>query len=500
MIRRSAHYNFGGSSGGFHQSTNLGRLSWAVTTPPGLPPECGRHALADRASSLRIHHRTQEISAAFDAIEPVLSQLAQQQFDEGFARRGAAHVLSKLHLDFSTDLFDANWFAPLDIGALHARCIIGTFCRLIEQNLDRSLLHLSNDRAIDDLLQAWMVHAIDITSCADSRLVDAVNYTLRLPPSVVAYRNPAPEALFDVGESVAQWERVELRRWRKASPNEPSSPTRYLKMCVYPFSNEEVADRSCVSPGNGENQVVPSLLTRLRQFTQAVRLLHGEGALIKTLLVGIDTNTDAIRVHVPDAYGNMHAGRHLNGHFIYNSTSALSRVAAEQAIHNAVAACAGVHPNDPASAGMRQLCGYLLKANIAQIDFRREWRWLQTDSHERLIVVGDAFDEEPLRHVAFQVCIRTIEEGAAELDYAINVLRGFNDKRRLTIPLLVHVRTDQLRPGAGQYARDRVNRLVSEVRRRYSELVTRGSLHLQAIIEDVDGTLVPMDTNSTSGF
>ena len=84
----------------YRQPANSGHLSWIIKTPPGLPPECGRHPLADRASSLALHHCFQEITAAFDAIEPVLRQLAPHQFEEGFARKGAADVLSRLHLDF----------------------------------------------------------------------------------------------------------------------------------------------------------------------------------------------------------------------------------------------------------------------------------------------------------------------------------------------------------------------------------------------------------------
>ena len=487
MIRRRAQDGSGGGSLGRHQSARSGRLSWITATQPGLPPECGRHALADSAISLALHHRVQETTAAFDAIEPVLREVARHQFEDGSARRGAAYVLSQLHLDLSTDLFAANWTAPLDTATLHARCILGTFGRLIEQTFDRRLADLSAAGGLDDFLHRWRFHAIDVTPCADSRLVDAINYTLRMPQSLVVYRKPVPEALFNVEEAVRQWERSELRRWREAFPNDASSPTRYLKMCVYPFSSGESPDRSCVAQRGSENQAIPALLARLRQFSQAVRLRHGENALVATLLVGINASTDAIRVHVPDAHGIMHAGRNLNGHIIYNSTSALSREAAEEAIHTAVATCAGVSPNDAASSGMRWFCADLLKTNIAQIDFRREWRWLHSNSDERLIVVGDVVDGEPLRHIAYQVQMNGLGEGVAELDYGINVLRGYHDKRRLAIPLLVHVRTDPLLPAAEQHARERALHLVNEVRRRYDELVARRHLHIQAIIQDGNG-------------
>jgi carboxysome shell carbonic anhydrase len=464
-----------------------------IKAPPGLPPECGRHPLADRASSLALHHCFQEITAAFDAIEPVLRQLAPHQFEDGFARRGAAEVLSRLHLDFPTDLFAADWTAPLNMGILYARCILGTFCRVIERADDRSLAYLSDCESIADFQQRCRFHAIDITPCADGRLVDAVNYILRIPPSLVAYRKPYSGALFNVDESVRHWERTELRRWRKASPNKASSTTQYLKMCIYPFSKGEPADRSCAAQDGDGNRAVPALLARLRQFGQAVRLIHGEDVSVATLLVGVNTDTDAIRVHVPDAHGNMHAGRHLNGHILYNSTSALSHTAAKAAIQNAVAICGGAGANDVASAGMRWLCSYLLESNIAQLDLRREWRWPHSDSTKRLLVVGDTVDEAPMGNFALQAQMSTFEEGAAEIDNGINILRDFHEKRRLAIPLIVHVRVDPLMPGAVQYARGRASHLANEIRRRYDNLVSRGFLHIQAIIRDSDGVLLPIE-------
>ncbi len=493
MTYREVRNGFGGGGRFTRQAAKFGPQSLTTATPPGLPPECGRHPLADRASSLAIHHRVQEIESALDAIEPVLRQVARHQFEDGFARRAAAEVLSRLRLDISADLLAPDRSGPLTMGMLHARCVLGTFCRLIERPFGSSLAHQSDCESIEDLLQRWRFHAIDITPCADSRLVDALNYILRMPPSLVASRKPAPGALFSVEDSVRQWERTELRRWRTASPNEATSPTQYLKMCIYPFSSSEPADRDCMTPAGGGNRAVPALLTRLRQFGQAVRLLHGEGASVATLLVGVNTDTDAIRLHVPDAHGNMHAGRYLNGHILYNSTSAMAPAVARQAIRNAVAVCAGVDPNDAASAGMRRLCLYLLEANMAQVDFRREWRWLYSDTCERLVVVGDAVDEEPMGKVAFQAQMDEFDDGAAEIDYGINVLRGYYDKRRIAIPLLVHVRSDSLIPGSVQHAQDRASRLVGEIRRRYDDLILRGHLHIQAIIRDSNGALLPMD-------
>jgi carboxysome shell carbonic anhydrase len=499
MIPRRAKGGFGMGGRGaepWQRPAAFGQLSWTSSTPPGLPPECGRHPLADQAVSQALRHRASEIDAAFNAIEPVLRKLAPGQFEEGFARRATAEVLSQLHLDFSADLFAADWTAPLDMKALHARCILGTFCRLIERPFDRSLAQLSDGESVEELVQRWGFHAIDITPCADGRLSGVTDYILRIPPSVVAYRKSYAGALFDVAESVRHWESTELRRWRHASPNAADAPTQFLKIALYHFSSADPLHQGCAAHGSDDARAANALLERLRQFAQAVRLLHGDGAAAATLLVGVDTDTDAIRVHVPDAAGNMQAGRHLDSNILYNRTSALPRDAAKEAIRNAVATCAGVSGSDAASTGMRWFCGYLLKNNIAQVDAVREWhggRYQDAGHTERLIVVGDAVDDVQLRNLAFQAQMNTVEEGAADLDIGIGILRNLHAERGLAIPLLVHLRADPRVPGSVQRAKCRANRLAGAILQRYADLAARGGLFVQAVVRDGDGALLPVD-------
>jgi carboxysome shell carbonic anhydrase len=499
MIPRRPQNSFGLGGRGVepgHRPEGFGRLSWTSTTPPGLPPECGRHPLADRGISLALHNRCQEINVALNAIEPVLRDLASHQFEQGFARRATAKVLSQLHLDCPADMFDADWTTPLDMAALHARCILATFCRLLERAFDRSLAQLGDGESVEDLVQRWGFHAIDISPCADGRLAGVIDYILRIPPLIVAYRKAYAGSLFDVEESVRNWESTELRRWRQAVPNAVTAPTQYLKFCVYHFSSINPDHNGCAAHGNDGHQAATALLERLRQFALAIRLLHGEGISVATLLVGVDTDTDTIRVHIPDSHGNMHPGRHLKSNLLYNRTMALSRDAAKTAIRNAVAACAGVSADDAASAGMRRFCSYLLENNIAQVDSIREWhggRAPDTENAERLIVVGDAVDDVPLRNIAFQVQMSTVEEGAADLDTGIATLRGPHEERRLAIPLLVHLRADPLMPGSVQRAQVRASRLVKSIQQRYADLRARGRLYIQAVIRDGDGALLPLN-------
>ncbi len=479
----------------WQRPAGFGQLSWTSTTPAGLPPECGRHPLADQAASLALHNRAQEINAAFNAIEPVLRTLAPHQFEAGFARRATAKMLSQLHLDFPADLFAADWATPLDMAGLYARCILGTFCRVVERACDPNLAPFGNGDSAEELVHRWGFHAIDISPCADGRLAGAIDDILRIPRSVVAYRRSYAGALFDVEESVRHWESTELRRWRQAVPNAAAAPTRYLKLCIYHFSSADPQHQGCAAHGSDDDRAVAALLERLAQFALAVRLLHGEAARVATLLVGVDTDTDAIRLHVPDSQGNMHAGRHLSSHILYNRTSALPRDAAKEAIRNAVAACAGVSAADAASKGMRWFCAYVLKHNIAQIDSLREWqggRSRDAERTRRLIVVGDAVDDAQLRNIAFQAQTGRIEEGAADLDIGIASLRGPHEERRLAIPLLVHLHADPRIPGSAQRAQSRANRLANSIRHRYADLASRGRLHVEAVIRNGNSALLPV--------
>jgi carboxysome shell carbonic anhydrase len=500
MIPRRAPNNFGlGGRGAepWQRPAGFGQLSWTVSTPPGLPPECGRHKLADQTVSQALRHRAGEIDAAFNAIEPALRDLAPHQFEDGFARRAVAELLAKLHLDFSADAFAAAWSAPLDMRALYARCVVGTFCRLIERAFDRDLAQLSDGENVDVLIQRWGFHAVDITPCADGRLSGVVDYILRIPPSVVAYRKSYAGALFDVAESVRHWESTELRRWREGVPNAANVPTKYLKICVYHFSSVDPGHQGCAAHGSDDARAAGALLERLRQFAQAIRLLHGEEAGVATLLVGVDTDTDAIRVHVPDSHGNMQASRYLDSNRLYNGTMGMPREAAKEAIRHAVAACAGVSLDDAASTGMRWFCGYLLKNNIAQVDAVREWhggRYEDAGHTERLIVVGDAVDDVQLRNLAFQAQMATVEEGAPDLDIGVSILRGLYEKRHLAVPLLVHLRADPRMPGSVQRAQCHARRLANAILQRYADLAARGMLHVQAVVRDgTDGALLPVD-------
>jgi carboxysome shell carbonic anhydrase len=467
---------------------------------PALTAGGGAHPLADVLQSAALRQRAQQIDSAFGRIEPLLESLAARQFESGFADHAATQVRDALGLSLPASAFRADWAAPLDARRLHAQCVTGTFCRLIGQDFDLPAAAPGEAESAPELIRRWGFHAVDITPCADGRLSGVVDYILRVPQAVVAFRKSYAGALFDVEESVQNWEAIELRRWRDSVPNAASEPTSYLKIGVYHFSSIDPAHEGCAAHGSDAGRAAAGVLERLTQFAAGVRQTHSAGAATSVLLVGVDTDTDAIRVHVPRADGTIDIGSYVDNLALYQQTVGDSREGAKQQIRAAVAACAGVSDEDAATAGMRWFCGYLLKNNIAQIDAVISWHggsYADRGHTERLIVVGDAVDDVQLRNLAFQAQMETVEEGAADLDVGIRILRRLHEPRSLAIPVLVHERYDARIPGARARARSRALRLQAAIEARYRELPP-GLLFVQAIVRDsVHGIPEPVGLEQT---
>ncbi len=443
------------------------------------------HPLADDRVSTLLWRRAAEIEAAFAAIEPALRSLAPAQFDDAFPERASQELLDRLGVSLQPEELQASWAAPLDMRQVYARCVLETFCNLIERGFDRDLANLSEGENAEALIRRWGFHAIDITPCADGRLSGVLDYILRIPPAVVACRKSYAGAMFDVAESLRNWETVELKRWRDGLPNRASEPTRYLKIGVYHFSSADPSHEGCAAHGSDEARAASSVLERLEQFEQALEAIHSCGASVAILLVGVDTDTDAIRVHIPNAAGQMSPDRFADSRRLYSLTQGMARNEAKAAIRDAVAVCAGVPADDAATEGMRWFCGYLLKNNIAQVDAvlsRHGGQYADRGHAERLIIAGDAVDDVQLRNLAFQAQMETVEEGARDLDVGIGILHELHGRRGLAVPLLAHVLYDPRIPGGFERAQRRAGRLSGAILSRYADLGASGFLHVRWLV------------------
>ncbi|MFP5375325.1 MAG: hypothetical protein ACLGIO_00890, partial [Acidimicrobiia bacterium] len=112
-----------------------------VTSPPvqptgnqglGFSLPAGGHPLAEPALSAALKQRAEEIAAAFALIEPALRRLAPRQFDDGVPEQAHRELGESLAVDIPAAELESSWSTPLDLGRIHARCVLGTFRNLVE--------------------------------------------------------------------------------------------------------------------------------------------------------------------------------------------------------------------------------------------------------------------------------------------------------------------------------------------------------------------------------
>jgi carboxysome shell carbonic anhydrase len=447
------------------------------------------HPLAEPAISAALARRAEEIDRAFAAIEPVLVTLAPRQFEPGFAERAAAEIAGALGVGVEPARLEATWNRPLDMAALQASLVLRTFARLVERTAARPPA-VEEGEPVAEIVRRFGFHGVDVSTCADGRLGGLLDHVLRVPPAIVVARKSFAGAMFDVEEAIARFERVELGRWREGRPNPASEPTRYLKLGVYHFSSLDPQHEGCAAHGSDERRAAAALLARLHDFAEAVARRHGEAARPAILLVGVDTDTDSIRVHVPDPAGKIDLDRYLSSAELHGATRELSREAAKEEIRRRVAAAIGVAPDDPATEGMRWFCGYLLKNNIAQVEAvlgRFGGPYPDRGHEERLVVVGDPIDDVQLRNLAFQAQMRSIEEGEGDLAVGIRILGERLAPAGLAVPILVLRTFEGGLPGAADRAAERAQLMRRAVERRFSGTGSAPRILVEAAIRAAEG-------------
>lgn len=454
--------------------------------------QAGRHPLADLEANARLARCEESITQRFDAILPTLQAIAALPRDAHFVERaqsiseqGLGHVLPARPLETA-------WIGGLDLRKLYAHA---TF-----KALQRSVAQFSEDlrqqkESVQDTRNFFLdcgFHAVDISPCADGRLKGLLRYILRMPLTSFSRRTPYAGALFDIETSVRNWVTTELRRFREGVPTTADSGTRYLKVAVYHFSSTEPNHLGCAAFGSRDLHAIEGALQRLNEFRQAIENAFCCGASTDLLLLGVDTDNDALRVHVPDADGHLSVHRYVDNRSLYTQTVDAGIDRACLAVYEAIRSAGTDTPWGRGSGephdGMRRLIANLLINNLSQIDYVAEhYDGCYTDSGhaERYISVGDGFEEVQLRNLAFSTHLQTLEEGAADLDVGIGLFERLNSRRGLPIPIAVHFRYDARVPGARERMIGRAHRVHDAIRARYPHLAASGDLCFQLSVQDL---------------
>jgi carboxysome shell carbonic anhydrase len=448
----------------------------------------GLHPLTDANGNARLHAYDFRTKEAFDRIVPVLKRISALQHESDFVSQAQQLARAELGYEVPLPILEQAWVTQLDMRSLFAWCLFESYEQLSAGFFQEDPLagqrHSAGAEAFEEFLLDCGFHLLDITPCADGRLAHAIAYGLRLPYSAVR-RRPHAGALFDVENTVNRWVKTEHLRYREARPNPAHADTRYLKVVLYHFSSLDPSHEGCAAHGSDDALAASCGHQRLRDFQQAVENSFCCGASVDLLLMGIDTDTDAIRVHVPGLDGSTNLERWLDCRDVYESTRHLAAEEGRLRIEAMVRQAAAATP-DP---GMVRLIAKLLEHNISQIDYVRQYHgghYSDAGHAERFIGVGIGFKEVHLRNLTYFAYLDTVEEGAPDLDVGVKIFKGLNVSRGLPIPVVIRFDYGGKVPGARERAVHSAQRVMEAIKTRYADLHAEGLLHVLMTVHDKD--------------
>ena len=468
----------------------------------GSPQAYSAHPLTNHAANERLRRYDRQTKDRFDRIVPVLQQLSALQHESDFVARAQSLAQAELGYSLPTQILEMAWVSQLDMRTLFAWCVFEAYGGTSEEFFRTDPLAAQTGSQDSDEFHQFLLscgfHLLDITPCADGRLAHAVAYALRLPFSAVR-RRPHAGALFDVENTVDRWVKTEHRRYREGIPNPAHSDTRYLKVVVYHFSSLDSCHEGCAAHGSDDEAAASAGLQRLRDFQQVVENSFCCGASVDLLLLGLDTDTDALRIHVPGADGTTDLSQWLDVAELHRQTLTLS---SEQAREQILAQVQQAAPSKP-DQGMVQLLARLIENNLSQIDYVKQYHdgaYADAGHAERFIGVGVGFKEIHLRNLTYFAHMVTVEEGAPDLDVGVKIFKGLNGSRGLPIPVVVRFDYHGSVPGARDRAIRHCQRVKGAIEGRYPDLCEAGLLHTLLTIRDRDQHLPAEPVGSSITF
>jgi len=428
----------------------------------------------------------QKVKQSFERIENVLQRLSSMQHEMNFEER--AQALSKTDLGFELPavLLADCWIKPLDISKLYAWCVFETFRRMSDDFFTNKPLANDNEEEFQRFLESCGFHTLDVSPCADGRLAHVIRYVLRLPYKIVRRKSYAG-AMFDVDDSLQKWVETEMLRHREARPNAADAPTRYLKTAVYHHSASLPDCEGCAAHGSNTQLAAEAALERLKDFKQGVENSFCCGASIDLLLIGIDTDSDTIRLHLPNVDGHIAVDHYIDAAELYKATrGANGRDAKAVVITYMQDMCTARNVSTPAE-GMLTLAARLLCGNLSQIDYVRQFHggcYSDIGHQESFIGMGIGFEEIQLRNLTYFAYLQTVEEGAKDMDVGIKIFTGLNASRGLPVPVVIRNDYHGQVPGARERAVARCNQLNKALHERFSDFSKRGLLHTLLMVRD----------------
>ena len=457
------------------------------------------HPLTDVNSNKLLNNYEIEVKGKFDRIVPLLKKISAIQHDQNFSIQANQLSISELGFGLPNYLLDKAWVRPLDMRALFAWCVFQahqeTSADFFNSDPLQGSAQSSQSKSFQSFLEECGFHLLDITPCSDGRLAHSIAFAMRIPFSSVRRRSHAG-ALFDIEKTVDRWIKTEHVRFREGVPNKVHEPTRYLKVVTYHFSSIDPKHQGCAAHGSDDAAAAKAGLQRLLDFRQAVENSFCCGASVDLLLIGLDTDTDIIRVHVPSSDSTIDLENWVSAGDLYESTRNLLADQAMQKITETIERSAP----GKTEIGMVAFISKLIANNISQIDYVRQFhdgQYSDAGHAERFIGVGIGFKEVHLRNLTYFAHLDTVEEGAPDLDVGIKIFKGLNISRDLPIPIVIRFDYSGRVPGAKERAISDCLRVNDAINVRYRNLVDDGLIHTLLTIRDRDQTAPAQVVGST---
>ena len=422
----------------------------------------------------------------FDRIEFVLREISAMQHDRDFIVAAQSMAKAELGITLPEKFLEDSWIKSPDIVQLYAWCVFETFKQVSDEFYRQQPLVLEDEQAFQQFLQSCGFHTLDVSPCADGRLAHVISYVLRLPYKAVRRKSYAG-ALFDVEDSLQKWIEIEMLRHREGRPNTATDATRYLKVAVYHFSSVKPDQEGCAAHGSNVERAAEAAKEKLQAFRQGVENSFCCGASIDLLLIGLDTDTDSIRIHIPDENGNMEVNCYIDTLNLYSESNARAFASDEHEVVNIIQSFIEKNLDTSPQEGMIRLIARIIRGNFQQVEYVKRYHqgnYTDIGHQERFIGMGIGFEEIQLRNLTYFSYLKTVEEGANDLDVGIKIFSGLNVRRGLPVPVVIRYDYHGEVPGARERAETRCLNLERALRQRYKELSDSGYIHTLLMVRD----------------
>ena len=448
------------------------------------------HHFTDQLKNKKLYEYELKTKKSFDDIVYTLKEIAHIQHNENFLKNAQQISQNNLGIDLPIHILEKAWVKPLDMRALYAWCVFKQHDKFSDDFFKNDPLEGSSGSIEAKNFERFLLdcgfHLLDITPCSDGRLAHTVAYVMRIPFSAVRRRSHAG-ALFDIENTVNRWIKTEHKRYREGVPNSADKDTRYLKIVTYHFSSVDPLHQGCAAHGSDDALAAKEGLNKLNAFRESVENSFCCGASVDLMLIGLDTDTDALKIHLNSKDGNISLDNTISTLDIYNATVDKSVEEASQEICQLISN----YSSEKDLVGVEKFIYKLIVNNISQIDYVNEFHkgsYEDIGHAERFIGVGIGFKEVHLRNLTYFSHLDTVEEGAPDLDVGIKIFSGLNVSEDLPIPVVIRFDYSGRVPGAKERAIKDCDRVNNAISIRYKNLVDQGLLHTCLTIRDRDKT------------